>query len=381
VGFGLYIHWPYCRRICPYCDFNIYRARALDETAWRQAFLAGLDHALRLVGPRPLRSISFGGGTPSLMPPSLVAAIIERAALRFGLEDDAEIALEANPGSADAARFADLRAAGVNRLSLGIQSFDDGALSALGRDHDAAAARAALTQAQAIFPRVSFDLIYGLPGQSRADWRRALDVALACQSGHLSLYQLTIEPGTAFARAAARGRLALPDEQRRADLYDVAQERCAGAGLDAYEVSNHAAPGHESRHNLIYWRSGDWIGLGPGAHSRLTLDRRRLALTEHRRPEIWLDAVARARSGEVECETLSPAQHASEILLSGLRLGEGIALKRAEDALGAPLGAFLDQARLATLVAAGLVQGDAERLRVTATGRRVLDAVLAELLA
>ncbi|MDP8994940.1 MAG: radical SAM family heme chaperone HemW, partial [Pseudomonadota bacterium] len=268
---ALYVHWPFCVSKCPYCDFNSHVRASVDQQHWRQALLGDLSHEARAApGPR-LSSIFFGGGTPSLMPPSTCAAVIERAAARLGLAPDAEITLEANPTSVEAGRLAEFRAAGVNRVSLGVQALDDAALRRLGREHGAAEALAAIDLAARLFPRFSFDLIYARPGQTAAAWRAELGRALAHADGHLSVYQLTVEPGTRFHALHARGELRLPPDDVQGELYELTQERLAAAGLPAYEISNHARPGEESRHNLTYWRSGDWIGIGPGAHGRLSL--------------------------------------------------------------------------------------------------------------
>ena len=291
AGFGVYVHWPFCASKCPYCDFNSHVRAEIDEARWRAALVRELDHFAALAPGRTVTSIFFGGGTPSLMAPATVAAVIERTANHWRLAGDVEITLEANPTSVEAGRFAGYRDAGVNRVSLGVQSLDDRALGFLGRGHDAAEARAAVAVAHARFPRVSFDLIYARPGQSPAAWRRELAEALQIAGEHLSLYQLTLEPGTAFHARAARGALALPGGDAAAALYDVTQEVLEGAGLPAYEISNHAVPGAESRHNLTYWRSGDYLGVGPGAHGRLTGGGAVLAIAQTRSPERWLAAV------------------------------------------------------------------------------------------
>jgi putative oxygen-independent coproporphyrinogen III oxidase len=332
-GFGLYVHWPFCRSKCPYCDFNSHVTAAVDHPRWARALVRELDHFADEAGGRPLTSIFFGGGTPSLMAPSTCAAVIERAATRFGLADDAEITLEANPTSVEAGRLADFRAAGVNRVSLGVQALDDGALRRLGREHGAAEALAAVDLAARLFPRFSFDLIYARPGQTPAAWRAELDRALVHAGGHLSLYQLTIEPGTRFHTLHARGELRLPSDDTQGELYEVTQERLAAAGLPAYEISNHARPGEECRHNLTYWRSGDWIGIGPGAHGRLSLGGERVGTETVRMPRAWLERVERVGHGERPRETLTVADRVAEMLLMGLRLTEGIAVARLEAAV------------------------------------------------
>src|SRR5579863_145353 len=267
---ALYIHWPFCTSKCPYCDFNSHVRERIDEARWRNALLRELDRAAETLAGRRVASVFFGGGTPSLMAPQTAAALIERIATHWGLDDRTEITLEANPTSVEASRFAELRAAGVNRVSLGVQALDDGALKFLGRGHNAGEARGAVALAARLFPRFSFDLIYARPGQTLAAWRDELSAALAMAGNHLSLYQLTIEAGTAFATAYARGDFRLPDEETQAALYEVTQEALAAAGLPAYEISNHARPGEECRHNLVYWRYQDYLGIGPGAHGRLT---------------------------------------------------------------------------------------------------------------
>ena len=379
-GLGLYVHWPFCRTICPYCDFNVRRAGAIDQTRWARALLADLDHAAERAVGRRLDSLYFGGGTPSLMPAATVAAVIDRAADRFAIDPGLEISLEANPSSADTGAFAAFRDAGVNRLSLGVQALADDALAMLGRDHDAAEARTAIDAAHAAFPRVSFDLIYARPGQTPAAWRRELGEGLTLAGGHISLYQLTIEPETAFARARDRGSLAVPGTDAVAGLYEVAQEMCEAAGLPAYEVSNHAALGHESRHNLGYWRYDEYLGIGPGAHGRLIENGSRQALEQIRRPDAWLAAVERAGHGTGDSTRLTPAEQASELLLMGLRLAEGVSLARFHAIAGITFDAFAPPKQLARLEAEGLVVREDGYLRVTRNGRSVLDGVVQALL-
>ncbi len=377
AGFGLYLHWPFCAARCPYCDFNSHVAAAIDTARWQRAYLAEIDRSAAETRGRVLSTVFLGGGTPSLMAPDLVAAILERIRARWPVANDLEVTLEANPTSAEAGRFRAYAAAGVNRLSMGVQALDDAGLRALGRRHTAAEARAAFEAARAVFPRVSFDLIYARQHQTPADWRRELGQALALAVDHLSLYQLTIEEGTAFGDRRARGRLpGLPDENRAAEMFEITQELCDAAGLPAYEVSNHAAAGSESRHNLIYWRSGDWAGIGPGAHGRLTLSGQRFATLTLRDPASWLAAVETAGSGECGRDPLSPADRAAEHLMMGLRLAEGIDLAR-HAALG---GAPLDPGRLAGLAELGLIRTNGRRLAATQQGRAVLNALLRELL-
>lgn len=375
---ALYVHWPFCVSKCPYCDFNSHVRAAVDQAAWRDALLADLAHeaaqeATGLPGRR-LGSIFFGGGTPSLMPPATVAAVLDAAERAWGFAPGIEITLEANPSSVEAARFAGLAAAGVNRVSLGLQSLDDDALRFLGRAHDAAEGLAALAVAQAVFPRVSFDLIYALPGQSLAAWQAELGRALDHGTEHLSLYQLTVEPGTRFATEAAAGRLVLPDGDAAADLFEATRALTAAAGLPAYETSNHARPGAESRHNLTYWRYGDYAGIGPGAHGRRSVPCGGLATVRRRKPENWLAAVARNGHGlEVE-EPLGPHTRATEALVMGLRLVEGVDLDRIAALAGGR--APVDDAAIARLAAQGLVAREGPRLRVTEAGALLLDAIL-----
>ncbi|GAB4528742.1 MAG: radical SAM family heme chaperone HemW [Amphiplicatus sp.] len=373
---GVYVHWPYCARICPYCDFNVYRNRAPDAARWRAALVRDLEYWRARAGPRKLTSLYFGGGTPSLAPLDIIEGVIDACERLWGFEANAEITLEANPTDAERSRFQAFARAGVNRLSLGVQSFDDAALAFLGRDHDGAAARAATQTALAAFPRASVDLIYALPRQSEEDWRAALRDALKTGVRHLSLYQLTVEPGTAFEKAVARGRWRPPDGDLAAALYDIAQEETAAAGLPAYEISNHAAPGEESRHNLLYWRYQDYVGVGPGAHGRLWESGRRLAIENRLRPEDYLGAVERAGCGAATVEALDAEAVLMERLSTGLRLAEGVILDAEDlDALG-PRAARLD-----ALVHEGLVARAGPRLAATTEGRRLLDALLARILA
>ncbi|MFQ5957949.1 MAG: radical SAM family heme chaperone HemW [Alphaproteobacteria bacterium] len=380
AGFGVYVHWPFCASKCPYCDFNSHVRAAVDEVRWRAGLIAEIDHFAALIPGCTVTSVFFGGGTPSLMAPETVAALIERIAHRWRLAGDAEITLEANPTSVEACRFAGYRAAGVNRVSLGVQSLNDDALRFLGRGHSAAEARAAVETARARFPRLSFDLIYARPGQSVAAWRAELDQALALAADHLSLYQLTLEPGTAFHARARRGELVLPADDDAAALYDATQAACEGAGLAAYEVSNHAAPGAESRHNLTYWRGGDYVGVGPGAHGRLSVDGGTVATRQIRAPERWLAETERAGHGTRESVPVSEDERTAEVLMMGLRLTEGVSRERFRARTGRPLDEALTRERLDPLIDGGFVGVDAAGLRVTPAGRRVLDAVIAALL-
>lgn len=370
---ALYIHWPFCVSKCPYCDFNSHIRTGIDQDEWREALLADLAHEARLLPGRKLTSVFFGGGTPSLMEPATVAVLIQAAREHWGATEDIEITLEANPNSVEAARFADLAAAGVNRLSLGVQSFDDSALRFLGRAHSAAEGLAALEIAQKRFGRVSFDLIYALPGDSEASWSTNLDRALSLGTTHLSLYQLTIEPGTRFASMVARHEFEPLEPDTAAELFELTQEKTA-AGLPAYEISNHAAAGHESRHNLSYWRYGDYAGIGPGAHGRRLGSR----TVRHKKPENFLSALKRNGHGISEEASLSSREAADEALVMGLRLGEGINVEALEQRFGVPI---VDMAAADRLAASGHLKRSGDRLSTTAAGRLVLDHILAEIAA
>ncbi|MGC4252150.1 MAG: radical SAM family heme chaperone HemW [Sphingobium sp.] len=374
---ALYVHWPFCVSKCPYCDFNSHVREQVDADAWRNALLADLRHEAALTGGRPLSSIFFGGGTPSLMPPAIVAALIEAAAEYWRPAPDLEITLEANPSSVEAARFADLAAAGVNRVSLGLQALDDEALHFLGRAHDVREGLAALDVAQSVFRRVNFDLIYARPGQSESDWETELTRGLSFGTDHLSLYQLTIEPGTRFATWVAQGKLQPADGDHAATLYEQTQEMTAAAGIPAYEISNHARPGQESRHNLTYWRYGDYAGIGPGAHGR----RLGMATLRHRKPENWMSAVQRNGHGLQGEETLAPQDRAREALLMGLRLVEGVDLERIARLSGLREIDLVDAKAIAQLSGHGLVAKTDRRLRVEPAGMLLLDAILPEIVA
>jgi len=363
-GFALYVHWPFCLAKCPYCDFNSHVRAAIDQTRWRAALLAELDHYAGLTPGRRLDSIFFGGGTPSLMEPATVEALIERARAHWTPAADLEITLEANPTSVEAGRFAAYAAAGVNRVSLGIQALDDASLRQLGRQHSAAEARAAIAIAQRAFARSSFDLIYARPGQSRAGWQAELDQALDLAAEHLSLYQLTIEPGTRFAAMAAKGELVPADPDESAALYELTRDMTAAAGLPAYEISNHARPGEESRHNLSYWRYLGYAGIGPGAHGR----RNGHATQRHRKPENWLSALARNGHGIAEETGIGARDARIEALLMGLRLAEGVPC-RPDD---------LEMPAVERLSSQDLLDYDGERLRATPRGMLLLDSILAE---
>ena len=371
---SLYVHWPFCVSKCPYCDFNSHVRSLIDQDQWREALLRDLAHEARLLPDRTLTSIFFGGGTPSLMDPATVEALIAAAMRYWAPADDLEITLEANPNSVEAKRFADLAAAGVNRLSLGLQSFHDEQLAFLGRAHSAAEGMGALDTAQRHFGRVSFDLIYALPGDEEAAWSRDLDRALGLGTTHLSLYELTIEPGTRFASDVAKGVIVPLDEDRAAALFELTQLRTAEAGLPAYEISNHAVPGSESRHNLIYWRYGDYAGVGPGAHGR----RGGLRTLRHRKPENYLAGFARNGHGLVEEAPLSPAEAADEALVMGLRLAEGVDIAAIEARFG---WSPVDWARVDRLVRSGHLEREGSRIRLSGAGRLLLDHLLGEIAA
>lgn len=377
AGFGVYLHWPFCQSKCPYCDFNSHVAARIDQTRWLRAYLSEIDRIGAETRGRVLRTVFFGGGTPSLMEPEVVAGVIDRLRATWPVANDLEITLEANPGSVEAGRFRAYRAAGVTRISMGVQALNDADLRRLGRLHSLAEAQAAFAIARDTFDRVSFDLIYARQDQTLADWdaelRRALDMAI----DHLSLYQLTVEEGTAFGDRLARGGLrGMPDDDQAADMYALTQDLCGAAGMAGYEISNHARDGAESRHNLIYWRGGDWAGIGPGAHGRLTLDGRRWATEAPRAPGDWLARVEEAGSGELPREALSGADRATEYMLMALRLAEGADLERF-----AALGGALNASKINMLADEGLVLQSGGRLMATARGRILLNAVLREVLA
>jgi oxygen-independent coproporphyrinogen-3 oxidase len=372
---ALYIHWPFCLAKCPYCDFNSHVREGVDHDQWRASLIADMAHEAKLLPGRRLTSIFFGGGTPSLMPPALVADLLAEAARLWTFDPDIEITLEANPSSVEAARFAALASAGINRVSLGLQALDDQTLHFLGRLHDTREGLAALDVAQRHFARVSFDLIYARPGQTPAMWEAELARALAFGTGHLSLYQLTIEPGTRFATLVREGTLTPLDNDAAADLFAQTRAMTLAARLPAYEVSNHARPGEESRHNLTYWRYGDYAGIGPGAHGRRTGQ----ATTRHRKPENWLTAVARHGHGIAETRELAHDEAASEALLMGLRLREGIDLGALSARFGMPREALIHAAKTRFYADLGLVDATGERLTVTPQGMPLLDALLGEL--
>ena len=378
MAFGIYVHWPFCAAKCPYCDFNSHVRTAIDEDGWVDAIARELDWTHEAQGKdRPIvETIFFGGGTPSLMQGRSVARILDKIARLWRMANDVEITLEANPASADAARFADYRAAGVNRLSLGMQALNDADLKFLGRLHNEAEARAALDLAMANFERVSLDLIYARPGQSDAQWREELKQALAFGTDHLSLYQLTIEPETPFALLHRNGQLRIPDDDLAAGLYETTQEITEAAGLPAYEISNHARPGSESRHNLIYWRYGDYAGVGPGAHGRLMLNGTRIATSAIRLPERWREMVVKENKAFTDFTRIDDADAAREHLLMNLRLREGIDLAAYE----ARWGHRPPPEKIVPLIEQGMLRQEGDMLSATPGGRLVLNAVIAALL-
>lgn len=377
---GLYVHWPFCAAICPYCDFNVHLLRApfgADNVAvWQSAYARELDHAFRMRPQGPVETVFFGGGTPSLMSPDLVGGILQAVDARWGLAANAEVTLEANPMSAPKAHLKDLRAAGVTRLSLGVQAFDDAALKKLGRTHSADDAKIAFAAAQEIFPRASFDLIYARPDQSLEAWQKELEAALALGPQHMSLYQLTIEPDTPFAKLAATGKLVVPGDDAAAALYEITQELTRNAGLAAYEISNHAAPDHACRHNVASWQGGDYIGLGPGAHGRVSTQEGRFATAAIKQPQAWLNAIEAKGHGWEVCQKLQADDASAEAVMLGLRLIDGITLADLN-----ARGVRLDAARLGNARRDGLLTSDETRLQASAQGRLLLDYLLGRLLA
>ncbi len=389
-GFGVYVHWPFCRSKCPYCDFNSHVREKIEVEAWEHGLVASLVRQKARfeaegLGTRRVSSIFFGGGTPSLMPPRLVGSVIDTIARLWPLETDAEITLEANPTSAEAENFAGYAAAGVNRLSIGVQALEINALGFLGRTHDPDEARRAITLAAQHFPRFSFDLIYARPGQSVAAWERELKQALDLAVGHLSLYQLTIEPGTAFYGAHARGDFALPDDALAGDLYEATQALLGAAGLPAYEISNHAKLGQESRHNLLYWRYGDYLGVGPGAHGRLTLEDgtplgRKLATRAQKVPETWLASLDAGNDGLTEVDAVAVPDRLTELTMMGLRLAEGVPLARYLRETGQRPDGSLDAGGLSRMIEGGFLAHSATHLTATDAGRQRLNALLTQIL-
>lgn len=377
AGFGVYVHWPFCASKCPYCDFNSHvRHQPVDEARFIRAFERDLKHQAELAPGRTVSSIFFGGGTPSLMKPSTIAAILDAIAAHWSVAPDAEITMEANPTSVEAERFRGYRAAGVNRVSLGVQALDDDDLRALGRMHDVDEALWAVRVAASIFKRYSFDLIYARPKQTPQAWRGELEDAISYAAEHLSLYQLTIEPGTMFEKLHKAGKLAMPDGDLGRAFFDVTQEICDKHGLPAYEISNHARPGAECRHNLLYWRYGEYVGVGPGAHGRLWAGGHRLAFSGERHPETWCERVEQNGHGLIDTEILKGADEGDEFLLMGLRLREGIDPARYQALTGKPI----DLARIGRLLEQGFIEIMPNRnIRASAQGVPVLDAVVADL--
>ena len=372
---ALYIHWPFCVSKCPYCDFNSHVRETVDQAAWAAALLADMAYEAALTPGRPLSSIFFGGGTPSLMPPATVAALINAAEKHWGFTDDIEITLEANPSSVEAARFADLAAAGVNRVSLGLQSLDDAALAFLGRAHSVEESLAALDIAQSEFARVNIDLIYARPDQTAAAWEAELARAIGFGTGHMSLYQLTIEPGTRFATLVREGQFVPADDDEAAALYELTQAMTSAAGLPAYEISNHAGVRQQSRHNLTYWRYGDYVGIGPGAHGR----RLKNATQRHKKPENFLSGLARNAHGIVTEEVLDAETRAMEALLMGLRLAEGIDLTDIASRTGVAADGLVDNQAVTDIEKLGLIRQNGTHLIVTPQGMPLLDAILPQI--
>ena len=379
-GFGIYIHWPFCKSKCPYCDFNSHVRETIDQVRWRRALLAELAHYAGETPGREVTSIFFGGGTPSLMDPQTAGELIAVVKRQWETAPNLEVTLEANPTSSEAGRFAAYAAAGVNRVSLGVQALNDGDLAFLGREHDTAEALEAVALARAEFARVSFDLIYARPGQTAAAWAEELRRALGEGCSHLSLYQLTIEQNTTFHARARRGELPLADPEVAADLFEATQATLLAEGLPAYEISNHARPGEACRHNLTYWRAGDYLGIGPGAHGRITLESGKVATRQHRAPEIWLATVEQAGHATRTRKALDSGDRLTELLMMGLRLAEGIDRAAFRRELAAEPEELLEGQRLRALADAGYLVLDDSGLRATATGRIRLDSLLGYLL-
>ncbi len=378
---GVYVHWPFCKSKCPYCDFNSHVRDGVEQARWREALLKELEHAAREAPGRRVETIFFGGGTPSLMAPETVAAVIARTRALWDQAGEVEVTLEANPTSVEASRFATLAEAGVNRVSLGVQALDAAALKFLGREHSTEEALGALDTARRHFARYSFDLIYARPGQTPEAWAEELERALALAGGHLSLYQLTIERGTRFFTDHARGAFVLPDEEDSAAMFEATQARLAASGLPAYEISNHARPEAACRHNLIYWRYQDYVGIGPGAHGRFAEGETKRATRRASGPEAWLEAVERTGHGTAESSVVAGQDMVEEALMMGLRLADGIDRATFASVTGADPVAALDEARLAPLVKAGFLEIEPDRLRATAAGRQRLNALLERLIA
>ncbi len=376
MAFGIYLHWPFCASKCPYCDFNSHVAERIDHAKWLDAYRRELRYYAALTQGRVVDTIFFGGGTPSLMRPETVAGVIAEIRSLWPVSDTAEITLEANPTSFEISKFEAFRAGGINRVSIGVQSLYADELDFLGRAHTPDQAVFAIDEASRIFDRVTFDLIYARPKQTLVQWERELSEALRMARGHLSLYQLTIERGTPFFTRHSRGEFVVPEQDLAADFYDLTQSVMEAHGLPAYEVSNHARAGDESRHNLIYWRYEDYLGIGPGAHGRLTLDGQKLALRDHRAPDIWLARVDELGHGGAASDVVEPLSKFQECLMMGLRLREGVPLARLSEAAGADVWSVLDRKAVDTLVSAQMVVCDDKTLRATPQGLKCLNAVL-----
>lgn len=380
-GLALYVHWPFCKFKCPYCDFNSHVREKISHQDWRDAYVREMQYYRELTGPRDVQSVFFGGGTPSLMEPETAGLVIDTIADLWGLPQGTEVTLEANPTSVEADKLRGFKSAGVNRVSLGVQALNDADLKTLGRQHSAAEALAAVKMAAQIFDRYSFDLIYARPAQSVADWRAELASALPYARGHMSLYQLTIEEGTQYHTLFMRGDLKVPDEETAAQMYELTQEMMEEAGMPAYEVSNHARLGDESRHNLVYWRYGDYAGIGPGAHGRLSIGGVKQATRAHRAPEMWLERVRAEGHGAHPFESVDFAERGREALMMGLRLAEGVPVSRIEAETGQDFSAFVNLQQVKILEDEGLLSFSRGTLAATPQGRQKLNAVLSFLLA
>lgn len=384
--FGIYVHWPFCAAKCPYCDFNSHVRDHIDHAAWREAYIKEIQHYAALTPGRVVTSVFFGGGTPSLMEPETVAAVLAEIKKCWACDPEMEVTLEANPTSVEAAKFKGFRAGGVNRVSIGVQSLRDEDLSFLGRKHNRSEALQAIELAQECFPRFSFDLMYARPKQSVKDWVQELEEAVKLSVGHLSLYQLTIEEGTPFHTQFARGDFMMPSEDLGGEFYEITQSVLEGFGLPAYEISNHAKPGQESRHNLTYWRYTDYVGIGPGAHGRLTLDTdnvaesRKVATRGHRAPEIWMERVMADGHGGHAHEVVTPEQRWMEALMMGMRLREGVPFSRLEQEAGLPLDQILNPRKLQALAEEGLITLPGDSIKPTSAGMQRLNGLLGYLL-
>ena len=378
--FGIYVHWPFCAAKCPYCDFNSHVAETIDHAAWRTAYAREIHHYAKLTKGRTVTSVFFGGGTPSLMESETAQVVIDEIAKHWSISNDCEITLEANPTSVETEKFRSFRKAGINRVSMGVQSLNEHDLHFLGRKHDAGQARAAIDSAQKVFDRYSFDLIYARPDQTAAAWEAELREAIKLAGDHLSVYQLTIEKGTPFYMQHERGEFKIPDEELAGDLYEVTQAVLEEAGMPAYEISNHARAGQESRHNLTYWRYTDYVGIGPGAHGRLTIDGMKQATRGHRAPDIWLQKVADHAHGSHDFETLTNNDRFVECLMMGLRLEEGVPVGRLEQEGGKPFTDLIVPAKIKALQDEGLLECDGKTIRATQAGLQRLNGVLSYLL-